>query len=526
MDDVLETPAVLPESTLPQTTPDAPEEEEDGEDDMPDWTRFAPQPSAPAGSSSSSSKPGPAAGKKQIIPQRGDKEFSPSAAGETALQSYALQRARGAMFDALRAGRGSSSKNITHGLWVPRLGRVKVPHPRGQYFTTMGHFLPASEGTIGKEGKGVKQLVLLPEEALYLIERGSMACEREMRVQLRPPRSGEYGGREEGKGAGDGEQGGEAATKAQEEEEAKERVESVLHAVPMSVQQAYAEMLGTEGLTLERYQVRPFSSLSCVTSLRPPLLELTPASQVYAYLRRLGYTVTRAHPPTSPEGALFPRPPARAQPTLWQRLSAHIRRWLVDWSRWGQGAGVRSGNWWAPLRFGWGRWTYRDIFTALRLIPSGHKLPLYAPSNPPSTQSPYEVFFHVWRPSTPWKKTAVPPPDFEVIVVNANTTRIPTLAELANVFDHLPVQPPPPPRKRPPPSAAPPAVTSPPPPSLLTHIKRLLHLTPPPKQKEHKVHPFAALKAGRKSVVLAAVDAGSVSLVRFSEGVFEDWPMV
>jgi tRNA-splicing endonuclease subunit Sen54 len=39
-------------------------------------------------------------------------------------------------------------------------------------------------------------------------------------------------------------------------------------------------------------------------------------------------------------------------------------------------------------------------------------------------------------------------------------------------------------------------------------------------------NPFPALKQGKKMIVIAVVDAGSVGFFRFSQGTFEDWPMV
>lgn len=64
-----------------------------------------------------------------------------------------------------------------------------------------------------------KRLELLPEEALYLIERGSMFC-------WKP------------------EQSFAKSSFGLEE----------MEGVPMTVQQAFAEMIGTEDLTLEKYQ--------------------------------------------------------------------------------------------------------------------------------------------------------------------------------------------------------------------------------------------------------------------------------
>jgi tRNA-splicing endonuclease subunit Sen54 len=65
-----------------------------------------------------------------------------------------------------------------------------------------------------------KRLELLPEEALYLIERGSVFCWKETSLDLA----------------------------------SVDNFEEILGS-PMSVQQAFSEMIGTEDLTLERYQV-------------------------------------------------------------------------------------------------------------------------------------------------------------------------------------------------------------------------------------------------------------------------------
>jgi tRNA-splicing endonuclease subunit Sen54 len=142
---------------------------------------------------------------------------------------------------------------------------------------------------------------------------------------------------------------------------------------------------------------------------------------------------------------------------------------------------------------------------------------------------------------------------------------MPTLAELTALFDIYPEVPPPPPRRRGPPqvpgkksenkgtpeatstampaSATPstavvlrPTVGSTTPLSSLSlllqsiilwmlphsQVKKpqLSTLTPP-----RKPNPFAALKAGRKLVIIAVVDNGNVGFFRFSEGVFGEWKM-
>jgi len=73
----------------------------------------------------------------------------------------------------------------------------------------------------------LKRLELLPEEALYLVERGALFCWKEHDLIAKNTQQGS----------------------------SLEDVEGS----PMSVQQSYAEMIGKEDLTLERYQVRLFS---------------------------------------------------------------------------------------------------------------------------------------------------------------------------------------------------------------------------------------------------------------------------
>lgn len=65
-----------------------------------------------------------------------------------------------------------------------------------------------------------KRLELLPEEALYLVERGTLFC-----------------------------------WKTGELFDASSEIDGV-DGTPMSIQQAFSEMIGREDLTLEKYQVR------------------------------------------------------------------------------------------------------------------------------------------------------------------------------------------------------------------------------------------------------------------------------
>ena len=61
-------------------------------------------------------------------------------------------------------------------------------------------------------------------------------------------------------------------------------------------------------------------------------------------------------------------------------------------------------------------WVYRH----LRFLRSGHSVPLYRTCTTP--HSPYKFFYNVFKPSTPFKKTAPPLPDFQVVVVKYSSS--------------------------------------------------------------------------------------------------------
>lgn len=110
---------------------------------------------------------------------------------------------------------------MSYAVWHPEIARAHVTVARGIHFSTMGHSVSRRETSNSKDMQKVhKRLELLPEEALYLVERGSLFCWKH--VQTEPIVSP---GLEDVEGA------------------------------PMTVQQAFAEMVGTEDLTLEKYQV-------------------------------------------------------------------------------------------------------------------------------------------------------------------------------------------------------------------------------------------------------------------------------
>ncbi|KAJ7925016.1 tRNA-splicing endonuclease subunit sen54 N-term-domain-containing protein [Mycena leptocephala] len=429
MDDSLEQPDAKPPTlTSEGMSPEDGDQASDDEGDVVlDWTKLMPSAARP------------------VIPRRGEKEFEPQPGGGSGLQLHVLDRSRNAMLEALRA------TAVSYAIWHPEIARAHVNVPRGTMFSSIGHSVPRPVHH--------KRLELLPEEALYLIERGSVFCWKETSLDLA----------------------------------SVDNFEEILGS-PMSVQQAFSEMIGTEDLTLERYQV-------------------------YAYLKRLGYVVTRATAPNS----LYPMPPPhnlsplnQKTVSIFSRIRSIFPLWISKICR------VLTGgfNWWKPFQIS--RWFLHDknygaTFRALRFIPAGHSVPLL----PTKAERP---------PGTPYRKSSPGLPDYQIVVVNARTTPMPSLRELTDLFDISPEMPPPLPRQRrpvkgtaPPPPRTKPA-PSPPPPSL---SRRILHwFRPPPAEsttEARRPHPFMAIKAGKKTVIIAVVDAGSTSFFRFGQGAFEEW---
>ncbi|KAF8694689.1 hypothetical protein AX14_001939 [Amanita brunnescens Koide BX004] len=479
-------PVIDSEDRIPRDVERDDDNDEEAEDEGLDWTKVLPTAARPA------------------IPKRGEKEFEPRAQGVasqdgpsvstttstgTALQQHILNRAREAMFNALRAPRTISSKTISHGVWYPNLSRTHVVVARGVHFSNMGHSAPrASYDDVSVAGKIQKRLELLPEEAIYLIERGSMLCWKALPIGDNTP------------------------------EITAAIYEGPIPGVPMSVQQVYTEMIGRDGLTAEKLQV-------------------------YTYLKRLGYVVMR----TEPLDPFYPTPPVLSDtqqlaPSVSQRIFARIRRLVSCFVR----LLTRNSifDWWHPIKLG--GWlshnnNHKYIFESLRFIPAGHKTPLFQSKarTTHATDSPYRIFYNVYKPNTPFKKSAPGKPDFQVVVVDARTTRLPSLHELTSVFGQLPDAIPQAPRRRGPnstqekkndtslPSSTPPAISWS---SWFLHfIQKRLFLFSPMKfgaATLPRQNPFASLKMGKRIIVIAAVDSGSISFFRFGQGGFEEWPML
>ncbi|KAF6747831.1 tRNA-splicing endonuclease subunit sen54 N-term-domain-containing protein [Ephemerocybe angulata] len=452
MDESLELPNVQLQKPADIVAAEDDEQGSDDEDGGLDWTKLLP------------------AALRPVIPKRGEKEYEPrtgTAGGESGLQVHVLERSRTAMFETLKATRTTSSKAISYGIWHPHLARAEVTVMKGIHFSSMGHSAPRQVLDTDGTEKLQKRLELLPEEAIYLIERGSMFCWKESNLDLR-------------------------------------QLEGV-DGVPMTVQQAYSEMIGTEDLTLEKFQV-------------------------FAYLKRLGYVVTRTRQPNEHYPTAAPFSVAVSSSSVLDR----VRR-LFGVLASGLLRVFARFDWWHPLNTNTcflGIRNYGSLFRSLRFIPTGHSVPLNR-EEANQKESPYQIFYNLYKPSTPFKKSTPPAPDFQIVVINARTTPMPTLHELTDLFDILPEQPLPLPRQKrlanssqveakPVPSApAAPLPTT----GFFQRLFPWAFPTTAPVTQGRRVNPFMALKNGKKMIVIAVVDAGNIGFFKFSEGAFSEWPM-
>ncbi|KAL4961743.1 uncharacterized protein BDV14DRAFT_192067 [Aspergillus stella-maris] len=304
------------------------------------------------------------------LPKRGEKDFEPN---PTLYQADILSASRQAMHNALAYPRLHHPKNRLLGVYAPNgpappasqktldtvaetpstekpapasIGAqvspdacVYVANPKGQFFKSLGH--------ADRWGR----VWLLPEEALYLLERGSL--------DMRWPRCS----------VGDG-----------DENDIEDS------GIPMSLQAAYACLIGRGGLTMERFSV-------------------------FTGLRRLGYAVIRAPGWHGHEVAPATEPPKPKGPGLIGVFSNFLK-WLCH-----------------PA-------------------PTTTMGPVAGLGFHRSYKQPYIVVWHVYKPSTAFKKSAPPKPDFKIAVINARTdTNVPRLSQIGPLLESTPLDPPNPDRQ-------------------------------------------------------------------------------
>ncbi|KAL8663025.1 MAG: hypothetical protein Q9168_008167, partial [Polycauliona sp. 1 TL-2023] len=237
MADLDETP--IPSQAESTTTSSVPDIDSDSDDTLLDFRHLIPS-------------------NNHALPRRGIKDFEYHG---TNSQISVLQGSRQAMHEALSVGRVHMRKNCLVGYFEvdgpggeeandddeemeKPSGRreqrpVVVEKPFGQH--------PRTIGTADHTGA----LSLLPEEIIYLVERGSLDVQYRVAGEGKPPEA-ERSMEDENEGDSDDESYGEG-----------------WNGISMSLQACYANFMGCNGLTLERYIV-------------------------YAALKRAGYIVFRA----------------------------------------------------------------------------------------------------------------------------------------------------------------------------------------------------------------------------------------
>lgn len=306
------------------------------------------------------------------------------------------------MHTALSVSRIHNPKNLIIGLYNAEENTTIIEHPRGPMMQKVG------------KADSLGRLSLLPEEALYLVERGSLHLQ--------------YGS-------------------------------GVVEGLGLSLQATYSYLMGEGGLSLERYTV-------------------------YAGLKRGGYVVQRGpawFEKDHDKDWVMHRVREKEKPLgLFEKFYKGLFESRIVEER-PMGPLVQKG-----LYRSW-----NDIYRLLVLVPShdpeeptdresarssanmGH------PTSP--AHSRIRVSFYVWKPSSDFKKSAPPPPDFRIAVINAREQGFPVLEQLDDLLQSVPYDPPPP-------------------------------------GSEGQV--YRRVKHGWRNVVLAIVDQGVVSYMRVADAGF------
>lgn len=351
--------------------------EGDPEDEMPDYKHFM----------SMFEKKGVSG--KSI--RKGEKDFESHG---TQLQENTLETSRRAMESVLSYTRVHRGDAWARGWYFPdwaeqrddtqhpdlrlRERVVVMEHERGNWMKDIGRALPGP-----KDQPGVGRLWLLPEEALYLVERGSIDLwwPTASLDTLLPPGEGTSESIRRGLGTDDYDVG-----------------------FPLSLEAAYASLIGFDGesgkISLPKYQV-------------------------YAHLKRSGFNVLRAPATSSP-----PQAPPQPPKTLWQWLVSLVSSDTV----------VRP-NQFGPLVVPGLYRAYKPIYQRLAILPRHNPLLLRPESNGPI--KPFDVDFYVWKSGgAPFSKKNPPQPDFRIAVVDADETGVPTLSEIEALLESTPYDPP------------------------------------------------------------------------------------
>lgn len=325
--------------------------------------------------------------------RKGEKDFESHG---TRAQDGALESSRRALEDVLSYTRTHRSEAWTRGWYYPDYWTsvaeesrptdqdgvlldqrvVVVEHERGSWMKDLGRTVSGKKGIAG-----VGRLWLLPEEALHLVERGTLDLwwpSKELDEVL-PGDLTPSAQIREGFGPDDYDAG-----------------------VPLSLEAAYSLLIGTEG---------------------EPRKVTLPKYQVFTHLKRGGFHVMRAGNEAGPA----PTEPER--PSIWQWLASFIARDSRPTPK-PYGPIVSPGLY----------RSYRPIYEQLAVIPRHKPKPTpTAQLELEKPQDPFKVHYLVWKASgAPFSKKNPPTADFRIAVTDTETDGVPTLEQIEALLESTP----------------------------------------------------------------------------------------
>ena len=401
----------------------------------------------------------------QGLPKRGTKDFEPN---PTLSQRNTLDASRRAMHDALSALRvHAAGKTHNIGVYVnwERVEEVEVWSAfRGlvagsasaagwrKRCVVVYNFKGTHSKTVGR-GDRRGWTWLLPEEALYLVERGSLDVRWPIVEQGEEREDGEVFGMSGG---------GENEDEELDSEFGEEA--PPISELPMSLQGAYASFIGKSGLTLERYLVYAGLKRSGYIVQRAPTWDDEGDGQLNgsansASLNSIDGTLTPSASP-APTSAL-------SQPSLIHRLL----HWLINPHR--DTSNPCLGPLLAPGLYR----NYNDVFRALTLVPYHTTSPSPSTSSARTPKPPFTISYLLYKPTPHYRKSTPPSPDYRVCVMDARTSNVPTMTQIGDLLDSIPED-------------------------ILKGEGRRIE---------------AKMKHGRRNVLVGVVDMGVISYLRFAE---------
>ena len=330
------------------------------------------------------------------IPKRGEKDFESHG---TKHQEGIIAASRQAMHDVLSYTRVHIPKSHKRGFYygVEGLSRDEVMAEEWRQGLNDDHvvLVESSKGplfrTMGKstQGKKYASLWLLPEEALYMVERGNL--------DLWWPSRSSFTGIVEDKEQGNG--------------EGPEPEDDGDDGTPMSLQAAYTMLIGRDGergkISLERYNV-------------------------YTNLKRAGYVVSRAPEWDSAAPGLRQSYQAVPDPgpSLFNRL----------FGRFFAKEEVKPPPYGPLVNHGMYR-SYKSVYQQIAVIPRHKPSPI---SEERDSKHPYRIVFELWKPSRipTFAKSNPGVPDFRIAVTDSRSSCVPSLTQITSLVESTPWDPP------------------------------------------------------------------------------------